>query len=100
MAEKLASEKVVVSSPLSFHGSAHRIWQITEQDNPWLKWLLFVPAALILIAFAWGFVLGWYCFWGIWLVPYRLIRRSDRKRKMESLRHRELLGAVNENKNK
>ena len=32
--------------------------------------------------------------WGIWLVPYRLLRRGARKRKAEALRHRELMGTI------
>ena len=31
---KLKSEKVVISSPLSFSGSAKRIWKITDVDSP------------------------------------------------------------------
>ena len=36
----------------------------------------------------------WYLTWGLLLVPYRLVRRSARKRKLEALRHRELLGTI------
>jgi hypothetical protein len=92
VAEKLASERVVVSAPMSFHGSAARIWKLTDRDGV-IKWVI-IPIALILILTAWCTVLVWYVFFGILLVPYRLIRRGSRKRKMESLRHRELLEAV------
>ncbi len=37
MTRKLASEKVVVSAPLSFSGSAQRIWKITNVENPIAK---------------------------------------------------------------
>jgi hypothetical protein len=31
---------------------------------------------------------------GLWLVPYRLLRRGARKRKAEAKRHRELLATL------
>ena len=43
---------------------------------------------------AWLFVTSWYLFFGIFLVPYRLIRRGQRKRKREALQHRETLAAI------
>src|SRR6202035_2813948 len=43
---------------------------------------------------AWTFVTAWYLFWGLWLVPYRLLRRGARKRKPEAMRHRELMGTI------
>lgn len=43
---------------------------------------------------AWAFVLGWYLFFGLLIVPYRLIRRSDRNRKRDALQHREVLAAA------
>lgn len=93
MDTRLESEKVVVSAPMSFHGSAARIWRITYGKNLAVKWLL-VVLALSLIFVAWIVVLFWYCIFGILLVPYRLIRRSSRKNKRENLRHRELLSAI------
>jgi hypothetical protein len=93
-AAKLESEKVVVAAPLSYAGSAARIWRLTGVvANPWARFWLGV-AALLLIAGAWGFVTSWYLFWGILLVPYRLIRRGQRKRKVGALQHRELLDAM------
>ena len=56
---KLKSEKVVISSPLSFIGSVKRIWKITDVDNPAVKMLLSLVAAA-LILFAWVFVAFWY----------------------------------------
>ncbi len=52
MSEKLASEKVIISAPTSFSGSAARIWKLTETDNTWLKWLLLMPVALCLVFMA------------------------------------------------
>ncbi len=90
MSNKPASEKVIVSAPMSFSGSAARIWKITNTDNVILK-LLFMPLALVLIAMVWTLVFCWYMIFGLWVVPYRLIRRSSRKSKRDNLRHRELL---------
>lgn len=99
---KLKSEKVVISSPLSFIGSAKRIWKITDVDSPAVKALLgLVAAALIL--FAWIFVAFWYVLiyvvFGILFIPYRLLRRSSRKQKQAKLRHREVLEVIEKNRN-
>jgi hypothetical protein len=90
---KFRSEQVVVSAPLSFAGSAQRIWRLTDQDSPALKYGL-IPVALVLIAFAWIVVLSWYCIFGLLLVPYRLIRRGNRKDKVRAMQHREQLEAL------
>lgn len=63
--------------------------------------LSLVAAALIL--FAWVFVAFWYVLiyviFGILFVPYRLLRRSSRKQKQAKLRHREVLEAIEKNRN-
>lgn len=98
MSNKLASEKIVVSAPTSFSGSVARIWKMTDSDNATLKWLLLVPIALCLIFMAWSFVAIWYFIifglFGIFVIPFRLLTRSGRNRKRNSLQHRELLEAV------
>ena len=38
--EQLALEKVIVSAPFSFVGSAQRIWKITNVDNAIAKLIL------------------------------------------------------------
>ncbi len=97
MSNQLASEKVIVSAPLSFIGSAQRIWKITKVDNLIAKVLL-IALALGLIAYAWVFVAFWYfimyILFGILFIPYRLLRRSSRKNKRDRLRHREVLDAI------
>ena len=90
---KLRSEQVVVQSPLSFVGSAKRIWALTDQDNQAARYSLMV-LAVVLIVIAWSFVLVWYCTWGLLLVPYRMIRRGSRKDKVRALQHREQLQAL------
>ena len=101
MSNQLPSEKVIVSAPFSFIGSAQRIWKITHVDNLLAK-ILLVPLALVLIMGAWVFVACWYfiiyVLFGIWFIPYRLLRRGSRKRKQEKLRHREVLDASEQQK--
>ena len=101
MSSQLSSEKVVVSAPFSFIGSAQRIWKITRVDNPIAKTLLIV-LALALIACAWVFVAFWYfvmyVLFGVFFILYRLLRRGSRKRKQEKLRHREVLKAIEQQK--
>ena len=86
----LASERVVIQSPMSFIGSARRIWKITDTPNPALR-VVATVVAVVLVAVAWLVVAVWTLVFGIFLVPYRLLRRGSRKRKQENLRHREIL---------
>ena len=101
MSSKLSSEKVVVSAPFSFIGSAQRICKMTHVDHPLAKALL-IPVALVLIMGAWVFVTCWYfimyVLFGIFFFLYRLLRRGSRKRKQEKLRHREVLKAIEQQK--
>ena len=101
MSNKLASEKVVISAPFSFAGSAQRIWKMTNVDNPFLKFILAL-IAIVFIMFAWMFVACWYfvmyVLFGILFIPWRLLRRGSRKRKQERLRHREVLDAIDKQK--
>lgn len=101
MSNKLASEKVVISAPFSFAGSAQRICKMTDVENPFLKFILAL-IAIVFIMFAWIFVACWYfvmyVLFGIFFIPYRLLRRSSRKNKREKLRHREILDAVEQQK--
>ena len=90
MEGRLGSERVVVQSPMSYSGSAARIWRMTDV-NVWVRWLLAVPAAVLLIVVVWVVVTGWYLLVGLLVAPWRLIRRGGRKRKRDRLRHRELL---------
>lgn len=102
MSDKLASEKVVVSAPTSFSGSAARIWKMTDVNNAALKWLLLAPIAICLIFMAWSLVAIWYVIifglFGIFVIPFRLLTRSGRNRKRNKLQHRELLEAIRDGK--
>lgn len=101
MSRQLASEKVVVSAPLSFSGSAQRIWKITNVDNPIAK-IALALLAITLIAFACMFVLCWYfvmyVLFGVFFFIFRLFTRGRRKNKRDKLRHREVLDAIEQHK--
>lgn len=102
MSERLASEKIIVSAPTSFTGSAQRIWKITDTQNLLIKWVVLVPLALCIVMIAWTFVVMWYFIifglFGIFVIPFRLWTRGSRKNKRNELRHREILQAINEKK--
>jgi uncharacterized protein DUF1707 len=91
---RLASEDVIISAPMSYTGSAQRIMRLRRRANSGGSVAAITTAVVILIVFAWVMVTVWYLTWGLLLVPYRLVRRSARKRKIEALRHRELLGTI------
>lgn len=91
---QLQSEKVVVAAPMSFAGSAARIWKLVRLRPEPAAQIGLGILAVALIALAWTVVLAWYLFFGVLLVPYRLIRRGSRKRKREALQHRETIAAI------
>ena len=101
MSRQLASEKVVVSAPLSFSGSAQRIWRITDVENPILKTALGLIAVTLIVC-AWVFVIMWYfvmyVLFGVFFFIFRLFTRSRRKNKRDKLRHREVLDAIDQRK--
>jgi hypothetical protein len=91
---RLASEDVIINAPMSYAGSAQRILRLRRHANGGAKLAAITALAILLILTAWVFVTSWYLVWGLWLVPYRLLRRGARKRKAEGLRHRELMGTI------
>lgn len=86
----MKSEKIVVQAPMSYTGSAKRLWRITDRSVA-VRWLVMIPLALLLIAGAWVAVSGWYIVFGLLMAPYRLIRRGSRKRRLDDQRHREVI---------
>lgn len=102
MSNRLASEKVIVSAPTSFSGSAQRIWKITNTSNPMLKWFVLAPIAICLIIGVWMLVFMWYIvifgLFGIFVIPFRFLTRSGRYNKRSKLQHRELLEAIRDGK--
>jgi hypothetical protein len=92
--QRLASERVILESPLSFVGSARRIWPLSRVGPMAVRVLLSGPLALLLISWAWTFVLAWYLLFGLFIVPWRLWRRGHRGRRRDAIRHREVLDAI------
>jgi DUF1707 SHOCT-like domain len=92
---RLASEDVIINAPMSYAGSAQRIFRLRRRAHGGAGRLAAITAlAIVLVLTVWTFVTVWYLIWGLWLVPYRLLRRGARKRKAEALRHRELMGTI------
>jgi hypothetical protein len=89
----LVSTEVVVSAPMSFAGSAQRIWRITTGHERW-AYAGLVTLALLAVTLAWAAVACWYLTFGLLLVPYRIIRRGQRKQKLEQIRHQEMMNRV------
>ena len=81
------SSKIVVAAPMSFSGSTRRM-------RNWLSGPLFWLVGLPMLLIWWTVILCWYVLFGLLLVPYRLIRRGSRKRKLADARHRETLAAM------
>ncbi len=89
----LTSADFGVSAPMSFAGSAQRIWHITYDHAGWAA-AGFVTLALLAITLAWAAVACWYLIFGLLLVPYRIIRRGQRKQNLAQIRHQELMNGV------
>lgn len=94
-APELVSEGIVVEAPMSFTGSSKRIWNLTKGEMEGWQRGLMIALSLVLIACAWTLILGWYLIFGLLVVPYRLIRRGSRKRKLDAARHSEMLQMMN-----
>jgi len=91
---RLASEDVIISAPMSYAGSAQRIFRLRRRARTPRALGALTVAALLMVILAWGVVSAWYLIWSFWLIPYRLVRRGARKRRVAALRHRELLGTI------
>jgi Domain of unknown function (DUF1707) len=91
---QLASEDVIISAPMSYVGSAQRIIRLRRRAEGERSLAAMTALAVLLIILAWAVITVWYLMWGFLLVPYRVVRRGARKRKLEALRHRELMGTI------
>jgi uncharacterized membrane-anchored protein len=75
---RLASEDVIISAPMSYTGSARRIMRIRHRAEGDGSRVGIAVLAVLLVLVVWVFVTVWYLVWGIWLVPYRVVRRGSR----------------------
>lgn len=90
------SSRVVVAAPMSFAGSAQRLWKLTGLSDSGPARAALGLAAVLLIMVVWAAVLCWYLIFGLLLVPYRIVRRGQRKDKRAQLQHAETLQAIRE----
>jgi hypothetical protein len=90
------SEDVIINAPMSFAGAAQRAFRLRRVtfNPPLLANILMTTLAIFAVAVWWPLIAVWYVAFGLLLVPYRLLRRGSRKRKAESLRHREMMEAL------
>jgi len=90
-------KKPVVSAPMSFNGSYLRTANALWHGQPsWFQLAFGWWMILLVLSFWWTAIVTWYVVFGILLIPYRLIRRGGRKRRIEQKRHEELLEALRE----
>jgi hypothetical protein len=88
----LKSENVIINAPMSFAGAAQRAWRLRGQ--PIKRQVITTPFVVVLLVLWVCAIACWYLVFGLFLVPYRLLRRGARKRKAGALRHRELLSTI------
>ncbi|MEY4648496.1 MAG: hypothetical protein RL009_912, partial [Actinomycetota bacterium] len=85
----------IIAAPMSFAGSLGRtlnwLWNGKEL---WFKLAIGWWAVMFVVMMWWMCIFLWYCVFGIFLVPYRLVRRGARKQKIEERRHKEMLEAI------
>lgn len=87
---RLGSERIVTQAPMSFTGALKRTRRLFAGGAVWLFWVVGLPLLLLW----WTLIVGWYLCFGLVLVPYRLMRRGQRRRRLEDARHREVLEAM------
>ena len=80
---------------MSFAGAWGRtlnaFWHDRDSDYKRLAgWLL----VFLVLTLWWSAIVAWYLIFGIFLIPYRMIRRGSRKRKVQNRQHGELLEAL------
>lgn len=94
----LSSERIIINAPMSFAGSAQRAWRLRENHEGVGLWMVTAAIILIVLPVWWAAIVCWYLVFGLFLVPYRLLRRGARKRKAEQIRHREQLAMIEKNR--
>jgi hypothetical protein len=89
----LGSEQVILDAPMSFTGCTKRTLRYASQHprRSWWGKTLAVTGLVLWLTVAWCVILCWYLIFGLWLVPYRLIRRSQRRDEQRRRQHAELL---------
>ncbi|MFM8155496.1 MAG: hypothetical protein ACKOAF_05405 [Actinomycetes bacterium] len=92
----MTTNHTVISAPMSYSGSLARTKNWLWNNKPAaIKYGIGLWAIPLIIIMWWALICIWYISFGIFLIPYRLIRRGGRKRKREERMHAELLQAMN-----
>lgn len=90
------SESIIIESPTSFTGATKRIWRVSDSTAYRLV------AAFLILPTVYVFIIFWYVIifglFGIFVIPFRLLTRSNRKQKKADAQHRELLEALSKSK--
>ena len=99
MSDQLASSRVVVSAPMSFAGAYGRTMNWFWRGRPtWVKAAIAWWTIPLILTIWWGTIVGWYLVifvvFGIFVIPWRLFRRSSRKQKQQQMQHQEMLDAL------
>jgi len=91
----MSDKRQIVSAPMSLNGAYLRTLNLAWFDKPsWFQLAVGWWLVASILFFWWSAIAVWYVLFGILLVPYRLIRRGGRKRKIADRRHKELIQAL------
>ncbi len=92
----LGSEEIILDAPMSFTGLTKRTLRFSRQHAlaHWWSKTLATTGLTIWLTLAYILILCWYVVFGLWLVPYRLIRRSQRHDEQRRRQHAELLAST------
>lgn len=95
--QPLPSEQVILSAPMSFAGSTRRLWRSWHPRSlaarGWKRAGIRTLFVTLLVLW-WAAIVCWYSIFGLFVVPYRIIRRVQRHGEMTRLRHAEMIAAV------
>jgi hypothetical protein len=81
-----------VAAPMSFAGSGGRLLNLVRGRDMSPVAAAFAWTGVILgIMLAWTAILCWYLVFGLMVAPYRIMRRGQRRRKIDARRHDELM---------
>jgi hypothetical protein len=93
----LGSEDVILDAPMSFTGATKRTLRFSNAHacQKWWSKTLAVTGLVLWFTLAYAAILCWYLIFGLLLVPYRLIRRSQRRDEQRRRQHAELMANQN-----
>jgi membrane protein implicated in regulation of membrane protease activity len=89
---------------MSFAGAYGRTMNwLWRGRSGWVKAAISWWAIPLVLGLWWLAIVGWYMLsfmvFGIFVIPWRLLRRSSRKQKRQNLQHQEMLNAINDRRN-